>query len=741
MALRNKSGGTLSLVIISTFVLALIGSCFFLIAKILGGAREAQHATDSGGLNVAKQAIKRPGYALGGSDEDNFISLRDPQTGDVNLEVYNRLTGRALLVAMNASADGNSTGITNANTLLRVLQGPSGIGSNLGGQLGVGGGGGQLGGFFSNLAGQNTTRMLGQGSLGGQGVTAAYMEQRPGDVGATNLLVPRANQLPIVGLTGAPFAIQNSWLTTDPRIPNRQYIRGYAAMNIANINMPVVGVPVQPRHQPRLAATRDFEASRGQPVQGVQVPPNAFRSAAATQEDRSQGNLNTIACALVGIVDAQNNGKEYLPAIPDGYLRIFNAGGNAIPAGSNPAAFNLFDDELDPSIGVKVGGQGRGKHMTSTDGLLEQWDAYNRAKQADPNFQGQQPPLTDLYQADGRPATADSASQIRLQNPGSPDTVCTDRNTLQPIQGQGFPPENPECRQLLDSGAMDAAFSGDGPYTQNAGPSNDLLALEEVKCRVVDRFNDPGGISTALPQTTGMRLFRRIEAGGGRPWQAGTGMQRCQITEDGTLCELVAQAATGPMPDQLGGPAGMTAARTVRDFVRQRMCQMFPDVDLLEVDRLIGWPISAQADGWRSSDRSHLLPLSDTAYFLYVDYAAQGGPRPVLAQNLNNQTPPAWRNQAPDGTPGGPNGQWRFATQYLNIDDNTAGTINPRYEAGIHDRLFQCQSGECRAEDRALVTPSCGYRNILGEVTFQNRVVSFSNGGSLGESPQFSCPN
>lgn len=739
MALRNKSGGTLSLVIISTFVLALIGCCFFLIAKILGGAREAQHATDSGGLNVAKQAIKRPGYPLAGQDEDNFISLRDPQTGDINLEVYNRLTGRALLVAMNASADGNSTGITNANTLMRVLQGPNGIGKNLGNQLGVGGGGGggTLGGFFSNLAGQNTTRMLGQGNLGGQGVTAAYMEQRPGDIGATNLLRPRDNQLPLVGNTGAPYAFQNSWLTTDPRT-QRQYIRGYTAINIDNINMPVVGVPVQPRHQPRLAAVRDFEASRNLPVPGVQVPPNAFRSAAATREDRSQGNLNTIACALVGIVDAGTNGKEYLPAIPDGYLRIFNAGGNAIPAGTNPAAFNLFDDELDPSIGIKVGGQGNGKHMTSTDGLLEQWDAYNRAKQADPNYQGQQPPLTDLYQADGRPATADSASNIRLQNQGSPDTVCTDRNTLQPIQGQGFPPENPECRSLLDSGAMDAAFSGDGPYTQNAGPSNDLMALEEVKCRVVDRFNEPGGISTAIPRPTGMRLWNPLEPGVGRPWRSGSGVQRCQISQDGTLCELVAQAATANNP---GGAAGQTAARSVRDFVRQRMCQIYPDVDLLEVDRLVGWPLSGGPNGWRSNDRSHLLPLSDTAYYLYVDYQAQGGPRPVLSQTLNNQTPVSWRNQAPDGTPGGPNGIWRFVTQYDNIDEGTMMTINPRHEADIHERLFQCQSGECRAEDLALITPSCGYRNILGEVKLQNRVVSFSNGGSLGQSPQFSCPN
>lgn len=731
MALRKQSGGTLSLVIISTFVLVLIGSCFFLIAKIIGGAREAQHATDSGGLNVAKQAIKNPGYTLMNSvangDEDNFAQLVDPQTGQVDLEVYNRLVGRSLLVAINASVDGNATGLTNANTLMRVLEGNNGIGQKLGNQLGVGSGGGPtLGNFFSNLAGQNSTRMLGQGNLAQQGVTAAYMEQRRAqDVGATNLLAPLPQQMPYIDTSSDQrYTFNQQWLTTDART-GQTYVRGYTAMNINSIAMPAVGVPVQPRHQPRLASAADFEAMRAAPVAGVNVPPNAFRSAAATAEERSRGNLNTIACALVGIVDAANN-KEFRPAIPDGYIRILNLSGNPVPAGTNPAAFNLFDDELDPAIGVKVGGQGPGKHMTSTDGLLERWDNYNRAKQADPNTTVPQPPLTDLYQADGRPATVQTAEQIRLSNPGSPDTVCTDRNTYQPLSQPGFPPENPECRSLLDSGAMDAAFSQDGPYTQNAGPSDDLMAVEEVKCRVIDRFNEPGGISTAIPRVTGMRLWAAPGPGGGRPWSAGSGRPRCQVSEDGTLLELVWQAARG------NNPQG--AVESVRKFIHQRVMQMNPNVQAIKIDELIGYPIG----GGRSSNRNgNLLPLSDAPYLIYVNPSTQ---MPMLSQTFNT-TPLAWRNTPPDGTPGGNNNQWRFATQYDNMETGTMGIVNPRYEADIHDRLFQCQSGECRAEDLALITPSCGYRNILGEVRLQNRVVSFSNGGSLGQSPQFSCPN
>ncbi len=754
MALRNQSGGTLSLVAISTFVLILIGACFFLLAKILGGAREAQHATDSGGLNVAKQAIKSPGFGLrGSSDDENFLSLVDADTGYVDLECYNRLVGRSLLVAINASADGNQQGIDNANTLLQRLQGNDGIGENLAANLGAGNnGGGQLTGFFSNLAGQNSTRMLGRNNLAQRGVTAAYMEQRAGtDVGATNLRSPVTtpadrSQMPVMA-SGARFQLPAGWLTTDQRT-QQTYIRGYSAMNVTGINMPVVGVPVQPRHQPRLASQADFDAARNIPVNGVRIPPNAFRSAAATTEEKSVTNLNTIACALVGIVDAAggNNGatpaKEYVPAIPDGYIRILNPAGLGAGANpTNPAAWNLFDDELDPSIGVKVGGG----CMTSTDGLLEDWDRYNRAMAADPNQTAvQQPPLTDLYTTNGNPATINDAQGIRLTN-GAPSNVCTDRNTYQPIQGQGFPSEDPACRNLLDSGALDRAFSGDGPYTTPAGPSDNLMALEQVKCRVVDQFNTPGGIDTSIPAVTGMRLWKPLEPGVGRPWRQNSSLQRCQISEDGTLCELVYQAASTVQERNSGAYSsnGNTAASKMRDFVRQRMFQMCPTVDPDKIDDAVGWPINSNG---RSSHHvaENVLPLSDTPYFLYVDYTTldpQGRPTPRLGHQLNNQTPVSWRNQAPDGTPGGPNNQWRFYQQYDTMEGNTMEVINPRHEAGIHERMFQCQSGECSAEDLALITPSCGYRNILGEVKLQNRVVSFRNGGSLGQSPQFSCPN
>lgn len=752
MALRNQSGGTLSLVAISTLVLILIGACFFLLAKILGGAREAQHATDSGGLNVAKQAIKNPGFTLrGGSDDDNFLSLVDPDTGYVDLECYNRLVGRSMLVAINASADGNQLGKDNALMLLRRLQGNDSIGQNLGANLGAGNNGSQLTGFFSNLAGQNTTRMLGTNNLAQQGVTAAYMEQRTGaDVGATNLRRPTDNQMPELA-GGGRFQLPPGWLTTDQRT-GQEYIRGYQAMNVTAIGMPIVGVPVQPRHQPRLASQAEFDASRNLPVNGVFCPPNAFRSAAATREEKSVANLNTIACALVGIVDAAggNNGarpKEYVPAIPDGYIRILNPAG--IGSGNqptNPAAWNLFADELGPP-GIKVGGNA----MTITNGLLEGWDRYNRAMDADPNQTAVQPPadgLHELYKTDGNPATISDARAIRL-NGGV--TICTDENTLQPITGQGFPAQNQTCNNLLNSGAFDRAYSGDGPYTEPAGPSDNLMALEQVKCRVVDQFNTPGGISTAIPPVTGLRLWDPLDPGGGRPWRRNSSLQRCQISRDGTLCELVYQAKSTVQERNNGGgsPAGLAAASAMRNFVRQRMFQMYPDVDPQKVDDICGWPLNANG---RSTHRvnggseNNLLPLSNAPYFMYVDYNAldsngQRRPAPRLSQQLNNQTPVTWRNQPPDGTPGGPAGLWRFFTPYQTMAGGTMEVVNPRHEADIHDRLFQCQSGECSAEDLALITPSCGYRNILGEVRLENRVISFSNGGSLGQSPQFSCPN
>ena len=54
---KRSRGQTLPLVIVLTLVVILLGICFCGLMKTVGGCSEHQNATDSGVLNLNKQAI------------------------------------------------------------------------------------------------------------------------------------------------------------------------------------------------------------------------------------------------------------------------------------------------------------------------------------------------------------------------------------------------------------------------------------------------------------------------------------------------------------------------------------------------------------------------------------------------------------------------------------------------------------------------------------------------------------
>src|ERR1700678_2804327 len=55
--MRRRRGAVLGLVAACTLVFVVLGIAFFFLAKIMGGGREVAHTTDSGILNVCKQAL------------------------------------------------------------------------------------------------------------------------------------------------------------------------------------------------------------------------------------------------------------------------------------------------------------------------------------------------------------------------------------------------------------------------------------------------------------------------------------------------------------------------------------------------------------------------------------------------------------------------------------------------------------------------------------------------------------
>ena len=143
MQRKRAKGATLSLIVSLCLVISTIGIGVFFLIKILGGARELQHAVDSGNLNVAKQALRSPSISLSGGNngisganlaiaQANFANSIDTANGQIDLMVYNRLVAQAMLVAVNAASDNadlsmppSALGIQHAKALISCLSSPS----------------------------------------------------------------------------------------------------------------------------------------------------------------------------------------------------------------------------------------------------------------------------------------------------------------------------------------------------------------------------------------------------------------------------------------------------------------------------------------------------------------------------------------------------------------------------------------------------------------------------------------
>ncbi len=127
MNLRRKSGATLGLVAVLLLTIALIGACFFFLARTFGGGRQCMNATDAGVLTAARSmlAIAVPRNNVASEFQGLGVNVHtgepDPTNGSMNIFAYNRAAGAALLIAMNAAADGNAVGIGNANTVINNL--------------------------------------------------------------------------------------------------------------------------------------------------------------------------------------------------------------------------------------------------------------------------------------------------------------------------------------------------------------------------------------------------------------------------------------------------------------------------------------------------------------------------------------------------------------------------------------------------------------------------------------------
>lgn len=335
---RTKQGGTLALVVALILVLVIVGVGFVIWQFLIGGNNQIRNLTDSGVLNVAKQALTSPFVSVdesrvidGVNVVKEFGDVLDRSGGGyrVTLQNYNRLVGKAVFAQLNAqSTAGNSTGPTspgNANptgqmardNARKLTNAVNVLGQELARTLDSFD---NLKGNFEDVALRNTANKLQSRSSNLQ-VNAtnehavAYAAKPSGTVrNASNVFLDTtrdasgriiAPQLP----PGIPdsFIAQNT-VRKKVNGVERQFFVGYAPLQTTAaggaVNFPTsYCVPLRPGEQPHSLALEDFNAAQTPPaLTGItDVIANAFRGAARSQNAIVGANAQHRSCAVVGL--------------------------------------------------------------------------------------------------------------------------------------------------------------------------------------------------------------------------------------------------------------------------------------------------------------------------------------------------------------------------------------------------------------------------------------------------------
>jgi hypothetical protein len=756
MKTRASQGSTLSLIVACTLCLALLGIGFIILSMIFGGHRESQHAADSGSLNVSKRAILAPYVDPTGLTTDvgraMAANLTAPSGSNVNMGSgvnllnFNRMVAQALLVGLNADAEGS--GQANAQVAFDYIEGSS---ASVGAQLKT---------LLSDSNWAKTDYEEVQGNvlrmLGAQGAPAfnssdfqvAYLNQRQGDFNGTNIDMSsydsnnkssyNQNLMPISDYSGAgPFPRDNFPTSTFSHASGNNgtsYLSGYNPIQIGSgaSGLKFYAVSTNPGQQPHLESNTTFSQQLTQPGDGsVYLPPNTFRigaEAAVTPANGSTGNAHVLSISTIGTPQS-----PFQASIPGGYIVIDNSD-KASFSGAIPNTDNVAADELgtgilvDKATGYFSYGSGPAdKNGKPTANLIDQWQQYDH----DPNnfkASSSDPPYKGIYDKTGSALTsADQAAKIPyVPNPSQqhpPSILCTDNNSSNP----GGDSDCVQHASTPAGGGLDPFDKAYHPNTQAANGSistNSATAAELAQCKVLDLYGPTahgGGPAEAYNFTFGPTGLRKYPNGipsdsNQYAWQgpnghgfamapdapyAGTTTKSsnttsCQVTVDGTMQDLFEQTEPG-------------SYAAVRAFLVQRMLEILPSGKEANGTLDQNWAGGQETDSILSTK----LSLGST-YYIYL----KNGTLTI------DTTGPAYVNslsaaaKLPDGKKHGPAPKTYTILQ---------GVANPYYAYGIHDRLFTTwgddpnasnSGGDITATDTAFFQPSSGAYGMLGLIKF-----------------------
>lgn len=674
MTRRRSIGGTLAFVAALGLLLVLLGIAFFFYQMITGGGTELQRATDAGNLNVAKQALRSPGLPLSGNELSEFGDLTDTN-GEVNLLTFNRLVGKATIVALNAQAQNTPQARQNAQAVHNMLEGPNGIGNRLAVQLSTHN---NLSGHFQNVSLQNSLRMLGNvNTQDVSGETAnAFMKPNA----ASNVFI-NSQQVPLDFSQNPPvrlgFATDNSSVFNHN---GKLFLRGYTPLNTGSVRP--VAVPLRPGEQPHGVSLHDFGSQISQtPILGTRanplIPPNAFRSGGSANETRQTNNqILTRACAVVGSLNL-----DYAAQIPRGFILVDNAGASLSgPVQTLPSPPGRAPDMFVALMNIINVAQSNGRTYISENA------DFPRLRQdimsaTGPDIQSARETAATNWLNNGNfidsPTNFTAQQLVNDFGPGSTPTIFNCDNTPSSVS-------QPPCNPLQSQFQTTYSPSRFGPPSQ----ADNLMAIERFKALVLEIRHgvDFGGSACRTARAnypcTGLKKY---------PLDIRSNPSQIPFGEPNpTVRELFNQMTSGIGP--------------IEQDMRTRMRQIDADATDPQIDAIFNTPVP-----FGTIRMIYRHPSTQNLILAAVNTYPNGWQVP---QNIDFDNP---NSQIPDG-------RIENATRRAQVEgfSHNGGLINLPNEGG-YPNPWDCPPGDgATTEDRAQWRPHSGSNNLLGVLRFRN---------------------
>jgi hypothetical protein len=760
---RRHKGATIGLVAVLVLILGLLGTCFCLLARTVGGAKQSVNATDAGALGAARAVLSVavdtskivPEFqGLGVNVPSNGnpalpnpklpAGAPDSVLGQYDILAYNRAAGAATLIALNAleeAKQGSPNSIDNANIVINSLRT---FGNSLNQDILTSGAlGAQTAKAFQSMATNNNVNMLGLGTSTKLVGNLQFKSLTTGDVGQggkSNVYFNPVvfNNDSFYSLpTSAPAAESNSGSITSVALPDpralayetqpafkggEHFLKAYEPINLGRGLNDIYFAAVNPASTPHLVDTDRF--NRALPQFGY-APVNAVAGNSATKETLKgpsfNGAITAFACAIVGAIY-----NEYPVSLPHGYIRIYNGPdalvANPVLSTGDPTRgilpvkdasvggdLSIYNNEL----WMGAGGQGgiwladNGVFGTNNSGalsIINAWIAYN-------NGVGPYPggiPNPNIRTGPGLNQTATEADMRRIR---SIVTLCTDMNTNPSWIGG-----SPQCIEALPTFGSNYGDGATGSPTP-LPPGSQLTDVAAFKAELIEQwqndevnnfFPDRAAYSAYTYTTDGSEIARDSgskymprDASYAVPTNAPS-VDIGTLASPGLLMQQLADNGAACVDPSAKSPLWNDSS-TIQGRLLQRCREILPSADAKMVsDLLFRTPIKL-----------------GTHEYIYL---------PANAASLTiSTTPPDFVKGLPEySNPGilAPDGVLMQSCADADYDpfgneiDALLGKNgNIHGDNDLHGGPFMTFKGKMSTHDYMLFRPSCGKGNLLGEMS------------------------